>query len=140
MDELNEDVDKLNGDVDKLDEDADKLDDDIDEIEEGVLENEDDMYDNYILGLNNEESENSDMESEESDKADEDVAGENNKPKKGVKNWNFPKIHTHRHAFDDIEAKGVTRNYNTKPNKKLHGLLRNIYHRQTNYRNLAPQV
>ncbi|THH28010.1 hypothetical protein EUX98_g6168 [Antrodiella citrinella] len=30
------------------------------------------------------------------------------------KNWNFPKSHSHRHAFDDIRAKGATRNMNTK--------------------------
>ncbi|KAK0475755.1 hypothetical protein IW261DRAFT_1422042 [Armillaria novae-zelandiae] len=40
------------------------------------------------------------------------------KPK--AKSWNFPKIHSHKHLVDDIMAKGVTRNYNTKPNKKMH--------------------
>ena len=43
------------------------------------------------------------------------------------KNWNFPKIHMIEHAFDDIEAKGATRNYNTKPNEKLHGPLKKAY-------------
>ncbi|KAI6127987.1 hypothetical protein EDD16DRAFT_1690555 [Pisolithus croceorrhizus] len=43
------------------------------------------------------------------------------------KNWNFPKNHTCMHAFDDIEAKGVTRNFNTKPNEKMHGPLKEKY-------------
>ncbi|KAG1864088.1 hypothetical protein C8R48DRAFT_672801 [Suillus tomentosus] len=36
------------------------------------------------------------------------------------KNWSFPKIHLAAHLFDDIEAKGATCNYNTKPNEKCH--------------------
>jgi len=44
------------------------------------------------------------------------------------------------HLFDDILAKGVTRNYNTKPNEKMHGPLRVIYHRRTNFKDVAPQV
>ncbi|KAG1774375.1 hypothetical protein EV702DRAFT_1180794 [Suillus placidus] len=43
------------------------------------------------------------------------------------KNWSFPKIHLAAHLFDDIEAKGATRNYNTKPNKKCHGPLKESY-------------
>ncbi|KAG1735740.1 uncharacterized protein EDB91DRAFT_1083640 [Suillus paluster] len=35
------------------------------------------------------------------------------------KNWSFPKNHLAAHLFDDIEAKGVTCNYNTKPNEKF---------------------
>ncbi|KAG2110154.1 hypothetical protein BD769DRAFT_1630365 [Suillus cothurnatus] len=37
------------------------------------------------------------------------------------KGWNFPKLHMDAHLLDDIEAKGATRNYNTKPNEKMHG-------------------
>jgi hypothetical protein len=44
------------------------------------------------------------------------------------------------HLFDDILAKGVTRNYNTKPNEKMHGPLRVIYHRRTNFKDVASQV
>lgn len=55
------------------------------------------------------------------------------------KTWDFPKIHWHKHTFDDILAKGVTRNYNTKPYEKMHGPLREFYH-GTNFRNVAPQV
>ncbi|KAG2336213.1 hypothetical protein BDR05DRAFT_1006072 [Suillus weaverae] len=56
------------------------------------------------------------------------------------KNWNFPKKHLLTHLFDDIIAKGVTRNYNMKPNEKMHGPLRAIYHWQTNFKDVAPQI
>lgn len=56
------------------------------------------------------------------------------------KNWNFPKIHTHQHLFDDIRAKGVTRNYSTKPNEKLHGPLKKSYRLRTNFKDVAGQV
>ncbi|KAH9858046.1 hypothetical protein C2E23DRAFT_719166 [Lenzites betulinus] len=56
------------------------------------------------------------------------------------KNWNFPKVHSHLHAFDDIEAKGVSRNYNTKPNEKLHGPLKQTYRLRTNKRDVAEQI
>lgn len=44
------------------------------------------------------------------------------------------------HAFDDIEAKGVSRNYNTKPNEKMHGPIKLIYYLRTNRRDVAGQV
>ena len=59
---------------------------------------------------------------------------------KTPKNWNFPKMHTLVHSFDDIREKGVSQNYNTKPNEKLHGPLKKSYMRQTNFRDVAPQV
>ena len=59
---------------------------------------------------------------------------------KEMKNWNFPKMHALIHSFDDIEAKGATRNYNTKPNEKLHGPIKKAYLRQTNFKDVAPQV
>jgi hypothetical protein len=49
-------------------------------------------------------------------------------------------MHALVHSFDDIEAKGASRNYNTKPNEKLHGLLKKAYLRRTNFRDVAPQV
>ena len=49
-------------------------------------------------------------------------------------------MHTHKHLFADIQAKGATHNYNTKPNEKLHGALKDIYNLQTNKRNMADQV
>ncbi|KAH9961701.1 hypothetical protein BGW80DRAFT_1181151, partial [Lactifluus volemus] len=52
------------------------------------------------------------------------------------KNWNFPKMHALVHSFDDIEAKGASRNYNTKPNEKLHGPLKKSFARQTNFKNI----
>lgn len=57
-----------------------------------------------------------------------------------AKNWNFPKLHALLHSFDDIVAKGATRNYNTKPNEKLHGPLKKLYLNRTNFKNVAPQV
>ncbi|EGO03059.1 hypothetical protein SERLA73DRAFT_47478, partial [Serpula lacrymans var. lacrymans S7.3] len=56
------------------------------------------------------------------------------------KSWNFPKAHLHAHVFDDIEAKGVTQNYNTKPNKKLHGPLKKSYTPQSDGKQVADQV
>ncbi|THG93162.1 hypothetical protein EW026_g7998 [Hermanssonia centrifuga] len=61
------------------------------------------------------------------------------KKKKKVKNWNFIKIHSHVHAADDIRAKGVTRNYNTKPNENSHGRLKKAYQR-TNFKNIEEQM
>ena len=48
-------------------------------------------------------------------------------------------MHTHTHGFDDIEDKGVTRNYNTKTSERLHGPLKLAY-RHTNFKNVADQV
>jgi len=44
------------------------------------------------------------------------------------------------HSFDDINAKGASRNFDTKPNEKLHGPLKKAYLMQTNFRDVAPQV
>ncbi|KAF8266327.1 hypothetical protein EI94DRAFT_1850454 [Lactarius quietus] len=57
-----------------------------------------------------------------------------------AKKWNFPKMHALVHSFDDIEAKGASRNYNTKPNEKMHGPLKKSYNLQTNFKNVAPQI
>ncbi|KAJ7695581.1 hypothetical protein B0H14DRAFT_3100500 [Mycena olivaceomarginata] len=56
------------------------------------------------------------------------------------KNWDFPKSHLHQHLFDDIERKGVTRNYNTKISEPMHRPLRDAYHNQTNFKNVQPQL
>jgi hypothetical protein len=56
------------------------------------------------------------------------------------KNWCFPKMHALVHSFDDIREKGASRNYNTKPNEKLHGPLKKSYLLRTNFRDVAPQV
>ncbi|KAI0055128.1 hypothetical protein BV25DRAFT_1816053 [Artomyces pyxidatus] len=56
------------------------------------------------------------------------------------KNWAFPKMHTHVHLFDDIEAKGVSRNFNTKPNEKLHRPLKQSYQLRTNFKDVAKQI
>ncbi|KAI6018855.1 hypothetical protein EDC04DRAFT_2869958 [Pisolithus marmoratus] len=56
------------------------------------------------------------------------------------KSWNFPKNHTCMHVFDNIEAKGVTHNFNTKPNEKMHGPLKEKYQKHTNFKNIAQQI
>ncbi|PCH43343.1 hypothetical protein WOLCODRAFT_86231, partial [Wolfiporia cocos MD-104 SS10] len=56
------------------------------------------------------------------------------------KNWNFPKVHTHQHAFEDIKAKGVTRNYNTKPSERQHQVLKKSYQLRANKRDFAQQI
>ncbi|KAF4599037.1 hypothetical protein EYR40_006126 [Pleurotus pulmonarius] len=56
-----------------------------------------------------------------------------------IKNWNFPKNHLYVHLFDDIVAKGVTRNYNTKPSEQMHRGIRKTYF-TTNFKNIAPQI
>jgi hypothetical protein len=49
-------------------------------------------------------------------------------------------MHLIQHLFEDIEAKGVTRNYTSKTFEKMHGPLRNAYKRVTNFKNVAGQV
>ncbi|KAG1828912.1 hypothetical protein EV424DRAFT_1589978 [Suillus variegatus] len=56
------------------------------------------------------------------------------------KNWNFPKIHLATHLFDDIMAKGVTCNFNTKPNEKAHRPLKKSYQLRTNFKDVAEQA
>ncbi|KAG6328349.1 hypothetical protein ID866_10740, partial [Astraeus odoratus] len=56
------------------------------------------------------------------------------------KDWNFPKIHALTHLFDDIIAKGVTWNYNKKPNEKCHRLLQQTHQQETNFKDVANQV
>ncbi|KAG1838317.1 hypothetical protein F4604DRAFT_1997182 [Suillus subluteus] len=56
------------------------------------------------------------------------------------KDWNFPKLHMLTHLFDDIEAKGASRNYNTKPNEQMHGPLKDWYQDRTNFKDFAEQI
>ncbi|KAJ7713252.1 hypothetical protein B0H16DRAFT_1810756 [Mycena metata] len=56
------------------------------------------------------------------------------------KNWNFIKMHLHKHVFDDIEQKGVTKNFGTKIDEAMHGPARAAYLRQTNFKNVTPQI
>ncbi|KAG1743289.1 uncharacterized protein EDB91DRAFT_1081221 [Suillus paluster] len=56
------------------------------------------------------------------------------------KGWNFPKLHMDMHLFDDIEVTGVTWNYNTKPNEKMQGPLKDSYLLWTNFQNVAEQI
>ncbi|KAG1730131.1 uncharacterized protein EDB91DRAFT_1239146 [Suillus paluster] len=56
------------------------------------------------------------------------------------KSWNFPKKHLSAHLFNDIEVKGVSQNYSTKPNEKMHGPLKDTYQDRTNFKNFAEQI
>ncbi|KAJ7502026.1 hypothetical protein B0H11DRAFT_1610404, partial [Mycena galericulata] len=56
------------------------------------------------------------------------------------KSWNFPKMHSHWHVFDDIEKKGASRNFGTKMNESMHGPIRQMYHTSTNFKNVTSQV
>ncbi|KAJ7668837.1 hypothetical protein B0H17DRAFT_1142390 [Mycena rosella] len=58
----------------------------------------------------------------------------------GDKSWNFPKMHSHQHVFDDIKNKGATRNFGTKISESMHGPIRQTYHRLTNFKNVTPQL
>ncbi|KAF8261285.1 hypothetical protein EI94DRAFT_1705659 [Lactarius quietus] len=42
-----------------------------------------------------------------------------------AKKWNFSKMHVLVQSFNNIEAKGASHNYNTKPNEKMHRPLKN---------------
>ena len=58
----------------------------------------------------------------------------------GDKAWDFPKLHTHQHMFQDILEKGATRNYNTKPSEKANGPLKKYYQKHTNFKHVSQQV
>ncbi|KAK0503766.1 hypothetical protein EDD18DRAFT_1099090 [Armillaria luteobubalina] len=59
---------------------------------------------------------------------------------KKLKHWNFLKAHSHQHLFNDIKAKGVTLNYNTKPNESMHGSFKESYQHHTNFKNVDEQI
>ena len=56
-----------------------------------------------------------------------------------TKSWNFPKIHSLQHIFDDIVAKGASRNFNSKTNESLNRPLKRKYFR-SNFKDVAEQV
>jgi hypothetical protein len=41
--------------------------------------------------------------------------------------------------FDDIELKGVTRNFNSKYNEEMHGMVKELWD-LSNFRDIEPQV
>jgi len=49
-------------------------------------------------------------------------------------------MHLIQHLFDDIMAKGVTRNFTSKTFETLHGRLGVTYRRVTNYKDVTGQV
>ncbi|KAF8956317.1 hypothetical protein BDZ97DRAFT_1907242 [Flammula alnicola] len=56
------------------------------------------------------------------------------------KNWDIPKMHLRVHAFDDIIAKGATRNYNTKINEGLHPPIKEFYEQIGNGKDVDEQI
>ncbi|KAF7377675.1 hypothetical protein MSAN_00190400 [Mycena sanguinolenta] len=56
------------------------------------------------------------------------------------KNWEFPKAHLHAHAFNNIVRKGVSKNFGTKIDESMHGLIRAAYLQQTNFKDVQPQI
>ncbi|KAI6009909.1 hypothetical protein BKA83DRAFT_4133141 [Pisolithus microcarpus] len=56
------------------------------------------------------------------------------------KNWDFPKAHLAKHAFQDIIEKGATWNYSTRPNESHHGPIRKYYLCQTNQKDMPEQI
>ncbi len=118
----------------------------VDEGDEFPAVNEDVEMDNLVDGDQNEVEMGMEIDEEEEEPGDQQDSSSDGsgthwqkKKKKKVKNWNFIKIHSHVHAADDIRAKGVTRNYNTKPNENSHGRLKKAYQR-TNFKNIEEQV
>lgn len=49
-------------------------------------------------------------------------------------------MHLRVHAFDDIQAKGVTHNYNTKVNENLHGPIKDFYEQVGNGKDVDKNV
>jgi len=49
-------------------------------------------------------------------------------------------MHLIQHLFDDIEAKGVTRNYTSKTFETMHGSMGATYLRMTNFKDVGRQV
>ncbi|KIK74867.1 hypothetical protein PAXRUDRAFT_123174, partial [Paxillus rubicundulus Ve08.2h10] len=56
------------------------------------------------------------------------------------KNWNFPKAHSARHAFQDIHEKGASHNFSTQPNEGQHRPFKSAFQLQSNQKNVAQQV
>ncbi|KAK0460783.1 hypothetical protein IW261DRAFT_1428838 [Armillaria novae-zelandiae] len=59
---------------------------------------------------------------------------------KNPTSWKIPKVHTQQHFFNDIIAKGATKNYNTKVNESMHGPLKKAHQIQTNFKDVAEQI
>lgn len=56
------------------------------------------------------------------------------------KNWDFPKNHWLSHGFTEILMKGAMQNSTTQPSEQMHCVIKDTYHLQTNFKNIAPQV
>lgn len=57
------------------------------------------------------------------------------------KDWNFIKNHQWKHFFaDDLPAKGVSKNFSTKINESMHGPLKEVFQRRSNFKNIEEHV
>ena len=45
-----------------------------------------------------------------------------------------------KHVAQDIQMKGVVRNYSTRPNEKMHGALKDAYQDRSNGKDITVQV
>ena len=68
------------------------------------------------------------------------VAPLQDKKNKYTENWNFIKMHYQTHAFQHVQEKGATRNFNTKINENMHKPLCDAYHQRTNFKDIEKQV
>ncbi|KAJ3536941.1 hypothetical protein NM688_g6767 [Phlebia brevispora] len=121
----------------------------LDEYEALLLKYESSYNSDNSQHANNEDDADDEDESSSDDNSDHsDSNGQKDKQQATLhkrkerkrKNWNFPKGHMHRHAIRDIRAKGATKHYNTKPNEQMHGPLKRIYLRRTNFKNPEEQL
>ena len=62
------------------------------------------------------------------------------KPKDKIKNWDFPKIHTHMHATRDIRLKGALHHMSTRLFEHFHGPIRKWVQLRTNNKDIWDQV
>ncbi|EIW75453.1 hypothetical protein CONPUDRAFT_158916 [Coniophora puteana RWD-64-598 SS2] len=61
-------------------------------------------------------------------------------PSISKKTWDLPKLHMGEHILACIIAMGILHNYDTRPNEKMHGPLKEWYLFRTNFRDVASQL
>ncbi|KAG6905321.1 hypothetical protein DXG01_003456 [Tephrocybe rancida] len=82
-----------------------------------------------------------DIESDGDSDSDDGRPDNNYKPtRKYMRKYNFPKLHNQTHAFDDIENKGVLKNFSTRLFEGRHKSLKKAYQSKTNFKQVAPQI
>ncbi|KNZ75005.1 hypothetical protein J132_05340 [Termitomyces sp. J132] len=76
------------------------------------------------------------------DDIDEDRSGvtDDTELTPNAKSWNFIKLHLCKHLFSNIIRKGVSQNYSTKPNEKMHGPIKYSYLHCSNFKDFLKQI